>query len=66
MLFRIDRTTLLPARIEYRGEEGDVRIVEFDRMRVNVELAGELYRIDLPPDVEVTTGFTAFGSDSGS
>lgn len=66
VLFRIDRETLLPERIEYRGEEGDVRIVEFDRMRVNVELAGELYRLDLPPDVEVTTGFTAFGSDSGS
>lgn len=64
--FSIDRETMLPVRIEYRADEDDVRIVEFDRMRVNVELAGELYRIDLPPDVEVTTGFTAFGDAAGS
>lgn len=58
----IGTDTLLPVRVEYASTEGDVRTVEFHGLRTNVELATGLFRVELPADVEVTTGFTPFGA----
>ncbi len=64
--FEVDGKTMLPKRVEYHGSEGDVRIVEFEHTRLNLELSSSLYRMELPADVEVTTAFSPFGADSGS
>jgi outer membrane lipoprotein-sorting protein len=64
--FWVDDGTLLPVRVEYRSVDGDTRTVEFDDMQLNVELAAGLYEVELPADVQVTTGFTPFGGDPGS
>lgn len=59
--FWVDAETMLPRMVEYRSEEGNRRLVEFESIRVNTEIAQSLYRIDLPEDVEIRTGFTPFG-----
>ena len=66
--FWIDEQTLLPARIEYRSRAGSTRLIEFDRIDVNPELSASLYVMDLPPDVEISKGFSALSglSDSAS
>ncbi len=64
--FWIDEETLLPARIEYRGKAGNTRLIEFDRIEINPELSASLYVIDLPPDVEISKGFSALSGLSNS
>jgi len=64
--FWVDDRTLLPVRVEYRSVDGDTRTVEFRDMQLNRELAAALYELELPADVEVTTGFSPFGGDPGS
>ncbi len=66
--FWIDEQTLLPVRIEYSTRAGSTRLIEFDRIEVNPELSASLYLMDLPPDVEITKGFSALSglSDSAS
>jgi outer membrane lipoprotein-sorting protein len=64
--FWVDERTLLPVQVEYRSVDGDTRIVEFDGMQLNVDLAAGLYEVELPADVQVSTGFTPFGGDPGS
>ena len=65
--FWIDDTTYMPVRVEYRIKKGDRRVIEFERMEVNPQLAADLYSVDLPADVVVSKGFSAFsgfGPDS--
>jgi outer membrane lipoprotein-sorting protein len=64
--FWIDEQTLLPARIEYSTNSGSKRAVEFDRIDVNPELSASIYQVELPPDVEVTKGFSALSGLSNS
>ena len=63
----IDDTTYMPVRVEYRSKKGDRRLIEFERMEVNPQLAADLYHVELPDDVDVSKGFSAFsgfGPDS--
>jgi len=55
----VDGSTWLPVRIEYAGASGTLRRFDFTDVRLNPELAAGLYRVDLPPDVAVTEGFSA-------
>ena len=64
--FWIDDETLLPSRIEYRSHSGNTRLIEFDRIDVNPELSASLYVMDLPPDVEISKGFSALSGLSNS
>ena len=66
--FWIDEQTMLPVRIEYSTNSGSTRVIEFDRIDVNPELSASIYVMDLPPDVEVTKGFSVLSglSDSAS
>jgi outer membrane lipoprotein-sorting protein len=66
--FWIDSRTYLPVRVQYASHNGNTRVIEFDRMSINPELAASLYVVDLPADVEVTKGFSALSgfSDSSS
>jgi outer membrane lipoprotein-sorting protein len=65
--FWIDGETYLPRRVKYSGHNGSTRLVEFDRLDVNPEIAASLYEVELPADVQVTKGFSAlsgFGNSS--
>jgi outer membrane lipoprotein-sorting protein len=62
----IDGETFLPVRVRYSSKNGDIRTVEFAGVTVNPVLATSLYEVDLPADVEVTTGFSALSSLSSS
>ncbi len=64
--FWIDEQTLLPVRIEYSTHAGSTRSIEFDRIEVNPELSASLYVMELPPDVEITKGFSALSGLSNS
>ena len=57
--FWIDGETYLPRRVQYSGNNGSTRLVEFDRLDVNPELAASLYELQLPEDVQITKGFSA-------
>jgi outer membrane lipoprotein-sorting protein len=56
--FWLDESTYLPRRVEYRGNDGNVRTLEFQTISVNPELAAGLYTVELPDDVTVTKGFS--------
>jgi outer membrane lipoprotein-sorting protein len=60
--FCVDGESYLPVRVEYSSKSGDRRVIEFHDLSLNPELAAALYRVELPPDVEVTNGFSAFSS----
>jgi len=64
--FWIDDTSYLPVRVEYSSKSGNSRIIVFDRMDVNPDLAASLYNVDLPSDVEVKRGFSALSGFSAS
>jgi outer membrane lipoprotein-sorting protein len=55
----VDRSTYLPVRIEYAGASGSLRRFDFSDVQLNPQLAASLYRVDLPPDVAVSEGFSA-------
>lgn len=57
----VDSETMLPVKVEYRGTDGSTRTVEFRNVQLNVDLAANLYTVELPADVEIRTGFTPFG-----
>jgi outer membrane lipoprotein-sorting protein len=59
--FWIDSSTFLPVRVEYRGKSGSTRVVEFNEIRLNPDLASNLYTMKIPADVTVTTGFGGMG-----
>lgn len=60
--FWVDGSSYLPVEVEYSTREGDRRVIAFHKMVVNPELAASLYTVDLPADVKVTEGFSAFSS----
>ena len=57
--FWIDRRTYLPLRVHYFGSTGNTRLIEFENVAVNPEIAMSLYSVQLPDDVEITKGFSA-------
>jgi outer membrane lipoprotein-sorting protein len=61
VLFWIDDSTFLPVRVEYHGQSGSTRVVEFKKIRLNPELAANLYTMTIPEDCTVTTGFGGMG-----
>ena len=61
VLFWVDSTTFLPVKVEYHGKSGSIRVVEFQEIRLNPELAASLYSMQIPADVTVTTGFGGMG-----
>jgi outer membrane lipoprotein-sorting protein len=62
--FWIDAKTYLPVRVEYRAKSGNRRVIDFDRMAVNPELAANLYRMEIPEGVVITNGFSALSGFS--
>jgi outer membrane lipoprotein-sorting protein len=58
----IDTSTYLPRRVEYVGQDGNGRMIHFHVIRLNPDLAAELYTVDLPDDVTVTKGFSGLPS----
>ncbi len=64
--FWIDAKTYLPVRVEYHSTSGNRRVIEFDEVMVNPELAKNLFTVELPADVEVTKGFSALSGFSAS
>ena len=64
--FWIDDRTYLPVRVRYSSHNGNTRVIEFDGMSVNPDLAASLYIVELPADVKVTKGFSALSGFSGS
>jgi outer membrane lipoprotein-sorting protein len=57
----IDPVTYLPVQLSYRTAAGGTEHVSFRNVRVNPDLSASLFRLDLPPDVVVTDGFSVFG-----
>jgi outer membrane lipoprotein-sorting protein len=55
--FWVDRNTYLPVKVEYRDNDGNTRVIEFHEMQLNPDLSAGLYKLSLPSDVTVTTGF---------
>jgi outer membrane lipoprotein-sorting protein len=55
--FWIDAATFLPQKVEYCGNDGSTRVVEFTEIRLNPQLAAGLYTMTIPEDVTVTIGF---------
>ena len=64
--FWISDDTFLPVRVEYRSKSGNRRVIDFDEMIVNPDLTADLYKMEIPPDVEVTKGFSALSGLSVS
>ncbi len=58
----VDRRTLLPRQVVYIGAEGYRRTIRFRNVRTNPELAASLFRLEIPVDVTITTGLSAFGA----
>ena len=57
--FWVDASTYLPTRIEYLAKKGNTRRIEFTSISVNPDLAANLYKVEIPSDVTVSTGFSA-------
>ena len=55
--FWLDANSFLPTQVEYRSDR-QVRQIRFDDIRLNPDLSAELYTMDIPSDVEVTSGFS--------
>lgn len=55
--FWVDASTFLPVKVEYQGKSGSSRVVEFKEIRLNPDLAANLYSMQIPADVTITTGF---------
>lgn len=55
--FWVDEKTYLPARVEYRSANGNVRTIEFHEILLNPDLSASMYTMELPDDVKVTKGF---------
>lgn len=54
--FWVDASTYLPVRFELTGRDGYSRVIQFRDVRVNPELASNLYVVEIPDGVTVTTG----------
>lgn len=60
----IDRTSYMPVRVEYSSKSGTKRLIEFERVKLNPDLSASLYRVEIPADVPITTGFSALSGFS--
>jgi len=60
--FWVDSESYLPVQVEYRDNSGNTRIVRFVDVQMNPDLAVNHYRIEIPADVTVTTGFSGLQS----
>lgn len=60
--FWVDSRSFLPARVEYRDKSGNTRVIQFRDIQVNPDLSAGLYRLEIPSDVTVTTGFSGLQS----
>lgn len=56
--FWVDRDDYLPRRVEYLGNDGAERILSFDSVTLNPDLAAGLYEMQLPEGVTMTEGFS--------
>jgi outer membrane lipoprotein carrier protein len=61
----IDAGTFLPRRIAYEEPDGDSTVLTFHDPRANVELAARQFRVDLPPDVMVSSSFNGLSLAQG-
>jgi len=57
--FWIDSRTFLPVRVRYSSNAGNTRLIEFENVDVNPDIAMSLYNVQLPADVEISKGFSA-------
>lgn len=62
----VDSSRMLPARMDFRGKDGNVRSIRFRDMRLNPDLAASLYRVEIPDGYTVSEGFSAFGGSTQS
>jgi outer membrane lipoprotein carrier protein len=60
--FWLDAETYLPRKVEYRSKSGNARTIEFQEIRLNPDLAASMYHVDIPADVEVSSGFSGLPS----
>ena len=60
----VDAQTHLPVKLAYHGSGGGLESIAFRNVRVNPDLSASLFRMNLPADVTVTTGFSGFGEVS--
>lgn len=57
----IDAATYLPVQLAYSTATGGSEQVSFRNVRMNPDLSASMFRLELPPDVVVTRGFSVFG-----
>jgi outer membrane lipoprotein-sorting protein len=58
----VDGSTHLPVRVQYSDKAGNTREVRFAKMELNPVLSTQIYNLDIPSDVTVTTGITGLGA----
>ncbi len=56
----VDANTFLPRQLQYVEGDGDSTLLAFHDIRVNVEVAGSRFHVDLPGDVVVSDTFNGF------
>jgi outer membrane lipoprotein-sorting protein len=56
--FWLDAYTYLPMKVDYLGKNGSERSIRFHEISLNPDLSASLYTVEIPADVEVTTGFS--------
>jgi outer membrane lipoprotein-sorting protein len=56
----VDTSTLLPVKIDYFGKDGADREISFLNALINPDLAASLYKMDIPKDVSISSGFSGF------
>jgi outer membrane lipoprotein-sorting protein len=61
----VDEVSLLPVKIEYHGKDGNSNVIRFRDVHVNPELAENLFTLEVPSDVVVTSGFSLGGDSPG-
>jgi len=61
----IDARTFLPRRIAYEEPDGDSTILTFHDLHPNTDLAASEFRVDLPPDVLVSSTFGGLALGQG-
>jgi outer membrane lipoprotein-sorting protein len=62
----VDAGSMLPARMDFRGKDGNVRSIRFRNVRLNPDLSASLYRVEIPDGFAVSEGFSAFGGSTRS
>lgn len=60
----VDRTRMLPTRMDFEGKDGNVRSIRFRNMRLNPDLSAGLYQVKIPAGYAVSEGFSAFAGST--